>query len=98
MELDTDAPCGIVSKETLYAIKLNCKLLKTDKCFASYTEHHISCIGCIPVEVSTGATSRKLDFYVVDGNLIHYLAGNGSLNLFTRSSSTNFLMRRIVST
>ncbi|XP_011701123.1 PREDICTED: uncharacterized protein LOC105457890 [Wasmannia auropunctata] len=68
MELDTGAPCGIVSKQTLFFIKPACKLFKTDRRFASYTGHGVNCIGRIPVEVTLGKTSRKLNLYVVDGN------------------------------
>lgn len=68
MELDTGAPCGIVSKEILHLIKPSCKLLKTNRRFASYTGHLINCIGRIPVEVTIGTTSRRLNLYVVDGN------------------------------
>lgn len=69
MELDTGAPCGIVNKQTCDLIKPNCKLLKTDRRFASYTGHHVNCIGRIPVEVTVGSTSRNLNLYVVEGNL-----------------------------
>src|SRR5436190_24209520 len=68
MELDTGAPCGIVSKEILYLIKPGYKLIKTDRYFASYTGHQINCIGRLPVEVTLGTTSRKLNLYVFDGN------------------------------
>lgn len=62
MELDKGAPCGIVSKEILYLIKPSCKLFKTDRRFASYTGHRINCIGRIPVAVTIGTTSRRLNF------------------------------------
>ncbi|XP_071653004.1 uncharacterized protein [Temnothorax longispinosus] len=82
MELDTGAPCGIVSKKTLLSIKPNCKLFKTDRRFASYTGHHISCIGRTPVTVTLGMTTRKLDLYVVDGNF-YSLFGREWISQFT---------------
>ncbi|XP_039306772.1 uncharacterized protein K02A2.6-like [Solenopsis invicta] len=68
MELDTGAPCGIVSKKMLHTIKPTCLLQKTDRQFASYTSHKINCIGRLPVNVTIGRTTKRLNLYVVDGN------------------------------
>lgn len=68
MELDTGAPCGIISKKTLQKIKPVDRLLKTDRQFSSYTGHKIPCIGRVPVDVKVRAKNRRLNLYVVDGN------------------------------
>lgn len=68
MELDTGAPCSIISKSKLHAVKPDCVLMKSDRRFASYTGHRINCIGKTSVTITIGATTRKLDLYVVDGN------------------------------
>ncbi|XP_018406088.1 PREDICTED: uncharacterized protein K02A2.6-like, partial [Cyphomyrmex costatus] len=65
MELDTGAPCSIVNENILRLIKPDFKLCSTDRKFASYTGHHIECMGYLPVNVSLGTTSRKLKLYVV---------------------------------
>lgn len=41
MELDTGAPCGIISESKLRAIKPNFSLLPSDRQFASYSGHRI---------------------------------------------------------
>jgi len=66
MELDSGAPFGIVSKETLHLIKPTYKLQKTDKQFVSYSGHNIKCIGFTPVNVTMGKTSRKLNLYIIE--------------------------------
>uniref|UniRef100_A0A182XPV5 CCHC-type domain-containing protein n=1 Tax=Anopheles quadriannulatus TaxID=34691 RepID=A0A182XPV5_ANOQN len=44
MELDTGAPCAIVSEATLKSIKPHFTLQTSDRQFSSYTGHRISCI------------------------------------------------------
>ncbi|XP_018405038.1 PREDICTED: uncharacterized protein K02A2.6-like [Cyphomyrmex costatus] len=68
MELDTGAPCSIISKEKLQAIKPGSILQNTNRRFVSYTGHHIKCIGSTPVNVTVGTTTKKMDLYVVDGH------------------------------
>lgn len=68
MELDTGAPCGIMSKSTLRTAIQNPKLLKTGRRFTSYTGHRIECIGRVVVNVKVGAITRRLNLYVVDGD------------------------------
>lgn len=68
MELDTGAPCAIVSLCTLRKIKASFRLHKSERQFASYTRHRIHCIGRLPVNVTLGRTSRRLNLYVVDGD------------------------------
>lgn len=68
MELDTGAPCGIVSQKLLSTLAPNCVLLQTKRQFASYTGHPIRCIGYVSVVVSMGTTSRQLNLFVVDGD------------------------------
>uniref|UniRef100_A0A182PBU3 Reverse transcriptase domain-containing protein n=1 Tax=Anopheles epiroticus TaxID=199890 RepID=A0A182PBU3_9DIPT len=67
MELDTGAPCGIVPESKLRQILPKFSLLPTDRQFSSYTGHHISCLGRLPVNVSIGSTHRRLNLYVVSG-------------------------------
>ncbi|XP_055605012.1 uncharacterized protein LOC129753241 [Uranotaenia lowii] len=66
MEVDTGAPCGIISEVKLRMIKPNSPLLNTDRQFSSYTGHRIQCR--LPVTVGIGSTTRKLDVYVVSGD------------------------------
>lgn len=67
MEIDSGAPCGIVSVYTLRSIKPKFSLNKMDRQFVSYTGHRIPCIGRIPVNVTIGQTTQKLDLFVVKG-------------------------------
>ncbi|KAF2890432.1 hypothetical protein ILUMI_15741 [Ignelater luminosus] len=67
MELDTGAPCSIMSKKTFEQINFNCRLQKADRNFASYTGYRINCIGRTRVTVRMGATTKKLNLYIVDG-------------------------------
>lgn len=67
MELDTGAPCGIISSSTLRKIKFTYQLHPTNRQFASYTHHRLNCIGRIPVDVTVGNTTRRLDLYVIEG-------------------------------
>ncbi|XP_062538719.1 uncharacterized protein K02A2.6-like [Armigeres subalbatus] len=67
MELDTGAPCGIIAESKLRAIKPKYLLQKTDRQFSSYTGHRINCIGRLPVNVSVGSNTRRLNLYVVAG-------------------------------
>lgn len=65
MELDTGAPCGIIGVSRLREIKPHFSLQKTNRKFSSFTGHHIDCLGRIPVNVTIGSTTRKLNLYVV---------------------------------
>lgn len=56
MELDTGAPCGIISIKTLRSIKNHFSLQKSDRQFSSYSRHRISCVGRLPVTVKIGNT------------------------------------------
>ncbi|XP_024875334.1 uncharacterized protein LOC112456811 [Temnothorax curvispinosus] len=67
MEIDSGAPCGIVSVNTLRKIKPRFALEKTNRQFVSYTGHQILCISCIPVKVTIGHTTRELNLFVVKG-------------------------------
>ncbi|XP_055608550.1 uncharacterized protein K02A2.6-like isoform X2 [Uranotaenia lowii] len=67
MELDTGAPCGLVGEIELRRIKPKFTLLPTDRRFSSYTGHRINCLGRLPVNVSMGSTTRRLNLYVVSG-------------------------------
>lgn len=68
MELDSGAPCGIISVKTLRTVKPHYSLYKSDRQFVSYTHHPLQCIGRIPVNVTLGNTTRRLNLYVVDGD------------------------------
>jgi len=68
MELDTGAPCSIISAQTLRSIKSHFTLQATTRRFASYMSHGIWCIGRILVNVTIGSTTRKLYLYVVEGH------------------------------
>lgn len=68
MELDTGAPCGIISVKTLRSIKPNFRLQKTDRQFASYTHHKVNCVGRLVVNAEVGKTLRKMNLYVVEGD------------------------------
>lgn len=67
MELDTGAPCGIIGESKLRRIKPKFSLLPTDRQFSSYSGHRIHCLGRLPVHVSLGSTTRRLNLYVVSG-------------------------------
>lgn len=67
MEIDTGAPCGIISNNTFRKIKPKCKLEKTVRKFVSYTGHSIPCISSARVNVTVGQTTRKLDIFIVKG-------------------------------
>ncbi|XP_065075091.1 uncharacterized protein LOC135698874 [Ochlerotatus camptorhynchus] len=60
MELDTGAPCAIVSLCTLRKIKASFRLHKSERQFASYTRHRIHCIGRLPVNVTLENGLRNL--------------------------------------
>lgn len=66
MELDTGAPCTIMSKHELSKLKTHCKLKRSDRKFGSYTGHRINCISQLSVNVSVGTNSKQLSIYVVD--------------------------------
>ncbi|XP_055611491.1 uncharacterized protein K02A2.6-like [Uranotaenia lowii] len=98
MEVDTGAPCGIISENKLWSIKPKCVLLKSDRQFSSYTGHPIVCLGRLPVNVRIGKTTRKLNLHVVSGNYdslfgrewISQFAAEVNLNkLFSQSHSVH---------
>lgn len=100
MELDTGAPCGIVGESTLRKIKPKFSLLPTDRQFSSYTGHRINCLGRLPVQVSVGSTTRKLNLYVVSGEsdslfgrewIAHFVEQINMNRLFSPDSSVNSL-------
>lgn len=66
MELDTGAPCGIISLKTLRSFKRNYVLQKSDRQFSSYTGHLIKSAGKISVNVTVGGSSKQLVVYVVE--------------------------------
>lgn len=68
MELDTGAPCAIISEKTLRSIKPKFSLLKSDRQFASYTRHKIICLGRLPVHAKIGNKTLRLNVYVVKGD------------------------------
>ncbi|XP_024868818.1 uncharacterized protein K02A2.6-like [Temnothorax curvispinosus] len=68
MELDSGAPCSIISIKALRKIKPHFSLQSTDRQFASYTHHRLKCIGRLPVNVTLGNTTRKANLYVVNGD------------------------------
>ncbi|CAG9760096.1 unnamed protein product [Ceutorhynchus assimilis] len=68
MELDTGAPCAIISEKTLRSIKPKFSLLKSDRQFASYTRHKVICLGRLPVHAKIGKKTTKLNVYVVKGD------------------------------
>ncbi|XP_055614734.1 uncharacterized protein LOC129761056 [Uranotaenia lowii] len=59
MEVDTGAPCGIISENKFRSIKPKCVLLKSDRQFSSYTGHPIVCLGSLPVNVRIGKTTQS---------------------------------------
>ncbi|XP_041763859.1 uncharacterized protein LOC121589202 [Anopheles merus] len=67
MELDTGAPCGIMGETTLRSLKTNYSFLPTGRQFTSYTGHRIHCLGRLPVNVSVGTVTRRLNLYIVAG-------------------------------
>ncbi|XP_039312438.1 uncharacterized protein K02A2.6-like [Solenopsis invicta] len=83
MELDSGAPCSIISKKALQSIKPKFTLQNTDRQFVSYTGHYIKCIGSIPVNVTMGSTTKKLNLYVIDGQL-DTLFGREWISHFTK--------------
>jgi len=48
MEVDTGAPCGIISKATFDQMKYTGSLQRTSRQFTSYTDHRIPCVGRAP--------------------------------------------------
>ncbi|XP_018333760.2 uncharacterized protein K02A2.6-like [Agrilus planipennis] len=67
MEIDTGAPCAIMSKQTLDSVKIKYKLLETNQQFASFSGHRISCLGRVSVNAQIGSSVWKLDLYLADG-------------------------------
>lgn len=67
MELDTGAPCSIMSVKNLRSLKKSFVLQKSNRQFSSYTGHRINCIGRIVVNAKYGRINRRLNLYVVDG-------------------------------
>lgn len=98
MELDTGAPCNIISKKRLSTIKPNFVLQSTKRQFTNYTGHSIKCIGLIVVNVTIGSTTRKWDLYVVDDNrdtllgrewIIHFIKNINFAELFSISNKVH---------
>lgn len=73
MELDSGAPCGIISIKSLREIKPHFVLQPTDRQFKSYTHHHLKCVGRISVNATLGQTTKKLNLYVVKENMTLFL-------------------------
>uniref|UniRef100_A0A182PWV8 Retropepsins domain-containing protein n=1 Tax=Anopheles epiroticus TaxID=199890 RepID=A0A182PWV8_9DIPT len=48
MELDTGAPCGIISETKLKTIIKRYRLLPSDRQFSSYSGHRITCLARLP--------------------------------------------------
>lgn len=98
MELDTGAPCSIISKKRLITIKPNYILQSTKRQFTSYTGHPIKCIGLIVVNVTIGSTTRRLELYVVDDDrdtllgrewIIHFIKDINFAELFSTSNKVH---------
>lgn len=97
MEIDTGAPCGIISKNHLKNIK-HSGIFKTTRKFHSYSGHSIPCLGRIPVYVKVGETIRKLNLYVMDGDydplfgrewISHFVKEINWSDLFSPSNQVN---------
>lgn len=71
MEVDTGAPCEIVSENTLRKIKPRFTLKKSERQFVSYTDHSIPCISSIRVKVTIGHSTRELQLFIVKGRIIY---------------------------
>lgn len=67
MEVDSGAPCGIISENTLRKIKPRFTLKKSERQFVSYTGHSIPYIGRIRVKVTIGHATRELQLFIVKG-------------------------------
>ncbi|XP_053699483.1 uncharacterized protein K02A2.6-like [Sabethes cyaneus] len=100
MELDTGAPCGIIGETQLRIIKPKFSLLSTNRQFSSYTGHRIQCLGRLPVQVSIGSTSRRLNLYVVAGKsdslfgrewIVHFAKQINLNRMFSADQSVNSL-------
>lgn len=101
MELDTGAPCGIISETKLREIKPGFSLLPSDRQFASYSGHRLNCLGRVPVQVAIGSTARRLNVYVVAGEsdplfgrewIAQFVDQINMNRMFTSSPSINALM------
>lgn len=68
MEVDSGAPCGIASVDTLRKIKPLFSLEKTNRQFVSYTGHCIPYIGRILVKVTIRNTTRELNLFIVESH------------------------------
>ncbi|XP_053698985.1 uncharacterized protein LOC128745953 [Sabethes cyaneus] len=90
MEIDTGAPCGIISESSLRTIKPTFRLKESDRQFSSYTGHRITCLGRLPVNVSIGTSTRKLDLHVVSGDY-DTLFGREWISQFTAEVDLNTL-------
>ena len=93
MELDTGAPCSMISKLRLDQINPNLMLQKTVRNFASYTGHRINCIGKTSVTATIGTTSRNLELYVVDEEF-ETLLGREWISEFVREINFAQLFRK----
>ena len=98
MDLDTGAPCGIISYNNLRKIKSKFVLKKSDKRFTSFTGHKVNCIGYIIVTVSVRNLTKKLKLYVVEGNfdslfgrkwISEFVSEIDFCSLFSNSSQVN---------
>lgn len=90
MEIDTGAPCAIVSKQTLDSAKIKYKLLETNQQFASFSGHRISCLGRTSVNAQIGSSVRRLDLYVADG-LVDSLLGREWIVAFANEINLSIL-------
>ncbi|KAL6445163.1 hypothetical protein ACFW04_002208 [Cataglyphis niger] len=84
MELDTGASCGIIGVSRC-EIKPHFSLQKTNRKFSSYTAHHIDCLGRIPMNVTVGSTTRKLNLYLTGPPaMVHLKPGTSPIFAKTR--------------
>lgn len=61
MELD------IISETAFRNLKCKATIVPTDRRFKCYTGHPVDCVGRVPVEVTVGSTTQRLNLYVVAG-------------------------------
>ena len=83
MELDTGAPCSIISEKTLRNILPSIHIQKSNRQFASYTKHKIECLGRVSVNVTVKNKTKRLNLYVVKGDY-DSLFGREWIGHFTR--------------
>ncbi|XP_075156411.1 uncharacterized protein LOC142229725 [Haematobia irritans] len=68
MELDTGAPCAIISMRSLREIMRSPRIQETNRRFTSYTGNKIVCLGRVVVNARVGASTKRLNLYVVEGD------------------------------